>query len=108
MFWVISFVLGKDCLLAKIADQIKRNSEGYDILEKEQTQKAHVSHPVNLRYGNNRAGGSHDHGAGCEEDDNPDEPSYDAGLGSKIARDNQDGGKPLGKADKVRSDIRTE
>jgi hypothetical protein len=75
LFWLLSVVLGKDRLLAKIAGQVKAHSEGYDVLEKEQAQKAHVLHPVNPGYGNNRAGSAHDHGAGCKEDDDPDEPS---------------------------------
>ena len=72
---VLAFVFGKDSLLAEIADQVKGHSEGYDILEKEQAQKAHISHPVNPRYGNNRAGGCHEHSTGCKEHDRCDEPS---------------------------------
>jgi hypothetical protein len=45
-----SFVFGKDCLLAEIADEVKGHSEGDEILEKEQTQITHVPHPVNPRY----------------------------------------------------------
>jgi hypothetical protein len=75
-----------------MADQVKGHSEGYDILEKEQAQKTHVPHPVNPRYGNNRTRGRYNHSAGCKEHDRCDEPSYDAGNGAKIARDNQDGG----------------
>jgi hypothetical protein len=101
LFQLVAFVFGKDRFLAEIAAQIKRYAEGYDILEKEETQITHVPHPVNPRYGNNRAGGSYDHSAGCKEHDRRDERSYDAGIGAKIARDNQDGGKAHGNADKV-------
>ncbi len=96
-FQLVAFAFGKDRFLAEIAAQVKRYPEGYDILEEEATQITHVPHPVNPRYGNNRAGGSYDHSAGCKEHDRRDERSYDASLGAKIARDNQ----PHGKADKV-------
>jgi hypothetical protein len=96
---VSAFVFRRDRFLAEIPDQVKRDPGGNDILEKEETQITDVPHPVNPRYGNNRAGGSYDHSTGCKEHDRRDERSYDAGLGAKIARDNQDGGKPHGKAD---------
>jgi hypothetical protein len=58
--------LGKDSFLAEIADQVKGDAEGYDILEKKQAQETHVSHPVN---GDNRAWGGYEHSAGCKEHD---------------------------------------
>jgi len=57
----------KDSFFAEIADQVKGYPERYDILEKEQAQKAQVPHTVNPGNGNNRAGGSYDHSAGYKE-----------------------------------------
>jgi hypothetical protein len=65
----------RDCLLAKIANQVKGHSERYDILEKEQAQITHVPHPVNPRRGDNRAGGSYQHSTGRKEHDSRDKVS---------------------------------
>jgi hypothetical protein len=89
-------VFGRDRLFAEAADQVKGYAEGYDILEKEQTQKAHVPYPVNA---NGRSGCSYDHAAGCKEHDARNETAQDASFRVQIACDKQYGGSDLGKAD---------
>src|SRR5580658_9593987 len=96
-----AFVFGEDSFLAEIADQVRGYAEGYDILEKEESQKAHVSHPVNTGDGDNRARGSYDHSAGCEEHARCDEPAYDARFRAEIACDDQYGSSNLGEADYI-------
>ena len=55
---LLNLIFRKNGFSAEVANQIKRYSERYDILEKEQAQKTHVPHTVNSRNGNNRTGGS--------------------------------------------------
>jgi hypothetical protein len=43
---IIRCVFRQDSPFPEIADQVKRCPEGYDILEKEQPQEAHIPHPV--------------------------------------------------------------
>ena len=71
----MAFAFGKHCPLAEMTDQIKAPTKRYDIFEEEKAQEAHVPHTVNSGHGNNRTGGGQKHGAGCEEDDNSDQPS---------------------------------
>ena len=104
----ITFVFTNDSLFAEIADQINGYSERYDILEKEQAQKAHVPHTVNPGNGNNRTGGSDDHSAGYKEHERYDQSAYNADFRSHIADDNQYRCSDLGKADDIGADIRTE
>ena len=90
----------------EVADQVKGYPERYDILEKEQAQKAHVPHTVNPGNGNNRTRGSDDHSAGYKEHKCSDESAYDAGFRLHIASDYQDRCGDLGKADDIGADIR--
>ena len=99
----ITFVFTNDSLFAEIADQINGYSERYDILEKEQAQKAHVPHTVDPGNGNNRTRGSDDHSAGYEEHERYDESAYNTCFRSHIACDNQYRCSDLGKADDYRS-----
>ena len=94
--------------MAEVADQVKGYSERYDILEKEQAQKAHVPHTVNPGNGNNRTGGSDDHSAGYKEHECHDESAYDPGFRFHIACCNQYRCSDLGKADDIGADIRAE
>src|SRR5260370_29110296 len=75
--WCCIDLLNPPGFSAEVADQVKACSERYDILEKEQAQKAHVPHVVNSRNGNNRTRGSYDHSAGCKEHECSDESAYD-------------------------------
>ena len=74
------FVFGENGFSAEITDQIKGCAERYDILEKKQTQKAHVPHVPYPGDRNNRARGSYDHGAGYKEHECCDEAAYNAGA----------------------------
>ena len=104
----ITFVFTKDSFLAEIADQVNGYSEGYDILEKEQAQKAHVPHAVSPGNGNNRTGGSEDHRASYKEHERYDESTYNTGFRSHIACDNQYRCSDLGKTNDIGADIRAE
>ncbi len=102
----MTLIFRKDGFSAEVADQVKAYSERYDILEKEQAQKAHVPHMVNSRNGNNRTGGSYDHSAGYKEHECPDQSAYDTGFRLHIACDMQYRCSELGKADDIGADIR--
>ncbi len=89
--WLLVFVFAKDRFSAEIADQVKRYSQWYDVLEKEQTQKTHVPHVAYPGDGDNRPGGSNHHSAGCKKHDRRDETAYDTGSRAEIAYDDQNG-----------------
>ncbi len=93
---VVNFIFGEDGFFAEITDQVKGDSQGNDVLEKEQAREAHVPYPVN---GNRRARGSYHHRAGGKEHDACDKPTDDTGLRLKVACDHKQRGSPFGKAD---------
>ena len=82
-----------------MAYEVKGYPEGYDILEKKQSQKTHIPHIAYSRNGNDRAGGRYQHGAGGQEHGRRDKSPYDTGFRLQIAYADQDGSSPLGKTD---------
>ena len=95
----VSYVFHNDSFLAEMAYEVKGYPEGNDILEKKQSQKAHIPHVAYSMNGNDRAGGRYKHRAGCKEHDRRDKSPYDTGFRLQIAYANQDGSEPLGETD---------
>jgi hypothetical protein len=86
--------LPSDSFPAEVAYEVKGYSEGYDVLEKKQSQKTHIPHVAYSRNGDDRTRGRYDHRAGDKEHDRSDKSPHDTGLGPDIAYANQDGGRP--------------
>jgi hypothetical protein len=103
--WRLALVFKQNSLVPKVADQIERYPQRYNIFEKKQSQETHVPDPVN---GDGRAGCGDDHGAGGKEHEHRYEAAYYTTLGLEIACDNQNRCNDLGNPDNVGADIRAE
>lgn len=70
-----SVVFRNNSFLAERAYEVKGCPERYDVLEKEQSQKAHIPHVAYALNGNDRPRGRYDHSAGGKEHGRRDKSS---------------------------------
>src|SRR5689334_13758063 len=87
---------GDDRLSAVIADEVKRDTERYHILEEEQSKIVHVSHALPL---DGRARGREKHGAGDKEHQRRDESPNKTDFWAHITDEEQYRGCDFGRTD---------